>query len=376
MKIIEILFKGIVYIFKSIFKLFIYIIKGIISLFKDSEDKKQQDSTRINVENLEEKNLEDVMDLEPSEDTQLLEEEQILPTTQMTNSEKDTAAQEEPRMQKVSNGERNEKITGSIKINGRMTVAELQQQFKDAFGVTLRVRMGKAGNACRFNKITYYNHGKETLSDFVFEGESVGKKEFPYNENTIVGNMEYSIRRKCCLNVFVASLDDKHLVSDEITLVEAGTTKAHIKRKVEFNGLVIRINSNNQFELYEEGKSFECEKSIATKINLEYKKGWVDPYKDFSRDILADAILKHLNNKDDMVVGYNDGEYMLWKRARYAWQGEKPYFTYAYKFIDKPEAILKEFILKHGILKNNDLSELNTNDMFKYVYDAICKKSS
>ncbi len=96
----------------------------------------------------------------------------------------------------------------ALNINGRMKVKTLQADFKEEFGLTLRLYDG--------NKFADDN---DTLAS-IRKGDSKGG-EFSPRKNTKIGNLEDKFKDLFGIKVQVAGSDDSYLCDNDITLSEA-----------------------------------------------------------------------------------------------------------------------------------------------------------
>lgn len=94
-------------------------------------------------------------------------------------------------------------------VNGRMTVKTLKEQFKSAFGATLRV----------YNGVKFADEGA-TLASIRAEGKKGG--DFSVHGRTLVGNFENQFLEEMGIKVQVANKDNTALSSNDITLTQAG----------------------------------------------------------------------------------------------------------------------------------------------------------
>ncbi len=99
-----------------------------------------------------------------------------------------------------------------FKVDGRMKVKTLKENFKKSFGATLRVYTTPNG------KRPADDDAK--LSDLRAEGAKGG--ELTVGSNMRVGNFEDKIRELYGIGVQVATKDDSKLADNSITLAAAG----------------------------------------------------------------------------------------------------------------------------------------------------------
>jgi len=93
-------------------------------------------------------------------------------------------------------------------INGRMKVKTLKSQFKDEFGLTLRVYDGRS-----------FAGDDATLAS-IRKGDSKGG-EFTPRKNTKVGNLEDKIQEMFGIKTQIAGSDDSYLCDNDMTLQAA-----------------------------------------------------------------------------------------------------------------------------------------------------------
>ncbi len=96
-----------------------------------------------------------------------------------------------------------------LKITGRMKVKTLKNDFKDAFGATLRVY-----NGARFAD------DDDTIAS-IRKGDAKGG-EFSANGNTKVENFEKKVKELFGVKVQVATKDDSALADNDATLSQVG----------------------------------------------------------------------------------------------------------------------------------------------------------
>lgn len=96
-----------------------------------------------------------------------------------------------------------------LSIGGRMKVKSLIKDFKEEFGLTLRVYNG--------NKFADEN---DTLASIRKEGESKAG-DFSPRTNTKVGNFEDKIKELFGIKVQVAGSDNSYLCDNSLTLSQA-----------------------------------------------------------------------------------------------------------------------------------------------------------
>ena len=99
-----------------------------------------------------------------------------------------------------------------FKLNGRMKVSSLKEQFNKCFGATLRVYTTPA---CK-----QFADDDATLASIRAEGFKGG--ELTVGGNLKVGNFEKKIQELYGIGVQVASADGKKLADNAATLVGAG----------------------------------------------------------------------------------------------------------------------------------------------------------
>lgn len=96
-----------------------------------------------------------------------------------------------------------------ISVSGRLTVGSLKKQFKNEFGLTLRVYYGAK-----------FADEKATLASLRKEGGSKGG-DLKVSGNMQVGNFEKKFFEIYGIKIQVANPDDSKLISDSLTLSAA-----------------------------------------------------------------------------------------------------------------------------------------------------------
>jgi len=96
-----------------------------------------------------------------------------------------------------------------LSISGGMLVKTLRADFKKAFKLTLRVYDGPKG--------------ADENASLASLARKKGKKvdDFSASPNMLVGNFEQRFEKATGLKIQIASLDDRKLVSNDITLTKA-----------------------------------------------------------------------------------------------------------------------------------------------------------
>jgi hypothetical protein len=100
-----------------------------------------------------------------------------------------------------------------LKLDGRMKVKSLKENFKKNFGATLRVYKSVTCKGAMADD-------NATLASLRAEGKAGG--ELTVGGNLRVGNFENKIAELFGIGVQVADKDDKKLADNDITLVAAG----------------------------------------------------------------------------------------------------------------------------------------------------------
>lgn len=100
-----------------------------------------------------------------------------------------------------------------FKLDGRMKVKSLKENFKKCFGATLRVYKSETCKGA-------FADDDATLASIRAEGKKGG--ELVVGGNLKVGNFEKKIAELYGIGVQVADKDDKKLADNDITLVAAG----------------------------------------------------------------------------------------------------------------------------------------------------------
>ncbi len=100
-----------------------------------------------------------------------------------------------------------------FKLDGRMKVKTLKDNFKKNFGSTLRVYKSAT---CR----GAFADDNATLASIRAEGKAGG--EFTVGGNLKVGNFEKKVAEMYGIGVQVANSDNTKLADDNVTLVAAG----------------------------------------------------------------------------------------------------------------------------------------------------------
>ena len=100
-----------------------------------------------------------------------------------------------------------------FKLDGRMKVKSLKDNFKKCFGASLRVYKSESCKGA-------FADDNATLASIRAEGKKGG--ELVVGGNLRVGNLEKKIAEMYGIGVQVADKDDKKLADNDITLVAAG----------------------------------------------------------------------------------------------------------------------------------------------------------
>ena len=100
-----------------------------------------------------------------------------------------------------------------FKLDGRMKVKGLKENFKKTFGATLRVYKSESCKGA-------FADDDATLASIRAEGKKGG--ELTVGGNLKVGNFEKKIAELYGIGVQVANADDSKLADNDITLVAAG----------------------------------------------------------------------------------------------------------------------------------------------------------
>ena len=100
-----------------------------------------------------------------------------------------------------------------FKLDGRMKVKNLKENFKKCFGATLRVYKSETCKGA-------FADDDATLASIRAEGKKGG--ELVVGGNLRVGNFEKKIAEMYGIGVQVANADDSKLADNDITLVAAG----------------------------------------------------------------------------------------------------------------------------------------------------------
>ena len=100
-----------------------------------------------------------------------------------------------------------------FKLDGRMKVKSLKENFKKCFGATLRVYKSETCKGA-------FADDDATLASIRAEGKKGG--ELVVGGNLRVGNFEKKIAEMYGIGVQVANADDSKLADNDITLVAAG----------------------------------------------------------------------------------------------------------------------------------------------------------
>ena len=100
-----------------------------------------------------------------------------------------------------------------FKLDGRMKVKSLKENFKKAFGASLRVYKSETCKGA-------FADDDATLASIRAEGKKGG--ELVVGGNLKVGNFEKKIAELYGIGVQVANADDSKLADNDITLVAAG----------------------------------------------------------------------------------------------------------------------------------------------------------
>ena len=100
-----------------------------------------------------------------------------------------------------------------FKLDGRMKVKSLKENFKKSFGASLRVYKSESCKGA-------FADDDATLASIRAEGKKGG--ELVVGGNLKVGNFEKKIAELYGIGVQVANADDSKLADNDITLVQAG----------------------------------------------------------------------------------------------------------------------------------------------------------
>ena len=100
-----------------------------------------------------------------------------------------------------------------FKLDGRMKVKGLKENFKKAFGASLRVYKSETCKGA-------FADDDATLASIRAEGKKGG--ELVVGGNLRVGNFEKKIAELYGIGVQVANADDTKLADNDVTLVQAG----------------------------------------------------------------------------------------------------------------------------------------------------------
>ena len=100
-----------------------------------------------------------------------------------------------------------------FKLDGRMKVKSLKENFKKCFGASLRVYKSETCKGA-------FADDDATLASIRAEGKKGG--ELVVGGNLRVGNFEKKIAELYGIGVQVADKDDKKLADNDVTLVAAG----------------------------------------------------------------------------------------------------------------------------------------------------------
>ena len=100
-----------------------------------------------------------------------------------------------------------------FKLDGRMKVKSLKENFKKCFGASLRVYKSESCKGA-------FADENATLASIRAEGKKGG--ELTVGGNLRVGNFEKKIAELYGIGVQVANADDSKLADNDITLVAAG----------------------------------------------------------------------------------------------------------------------------------------------------------
>ncbi len=100
-----------------------------------------------------------------------------------------------------------------ISVSGKMKVKSLKNDFKKAFGATLRVYQSVSGKG-------RFADDDATLASIRAEGAKGG--ELAVKGNMLVGNFEKKFAEMWGIGVQVANANDTALAKDDVTLTQAG----------------------------------------------------------------------------------------------------------------------------------------------------------
>lgn len=147
----------------------------------------------------------------------------------------------------------------ALNINGRMKVKTLKQQFKENFGLTLRLYDGRS-----------FADDEATLAS-VRKGDSKGGEYSP-RRNTQVGNFEDKLMEMFGIKSQVAGSDDSYLCKNELTLAAAlDEDNAKMERK---DKKIMKNQENNNLSNSDIGSEIE-------KDDINYK------YLDVTTDLVT-----------------------------------------------------------------------------------------
>jgi hypothetical protein len=180
-----------------------------------------------------------------------------------------------------------------MKINGRMKVKTLKAQFKDEFGLTLRVYDGRS-----------FADDESTLAS-IRKGDSKGG-EFSPRKNTQIGNLENKIMEMFEIKTQIAGSDDSYLCNDDLTLAAA----------LEEDALKMQRKANKA-EKAGVGDENSSSSSVSMELNTDDEKlnqiarfifdkaGVPDKFVEFtSFSVLMDRIISTKANFDEDSDGF------------------------------------------------------------------------
>ena len=99
-----------------------------------------------------------------------------------------------------------------IQVDGRMKVGSLRKQFKDAFGATLRVYIGRSNRPA---------NDEDSLASIRAEG-APKTGDLAIRGNMLVGNFEERFEETFGIKIQVANADNTKLSDNSLSLSNAG----------------------------------------------------------------------------------------------------------------------------------------------------------
>ena len=204
-----------------------------------------------------------------------------------------------------------------FKISGRMNVQNLQKQFNENFGATLRVYKGNA-----------FADPKATLASIRTSDNTSG--DLTVSGNMHVGTFEREMKENFGIKVQVASSDGLSLIANDTPLAQCGKKVKRRALKEEVSDLdqnqMERKVISAEIEIYpveHYGDSYGA-LSVPVELSSSHYDSMVNGNTDYS--MLLDFILDILENNISVIIEYFNTSYMLedLKSSSYDWFNMDP----------------------------------------------------